>query len=238
VTVVAPAATDVAKPCEPEALLIVATPALDELQVTAAVSICVVLSENVPMAVNCWVVPLAMPGLVGVIATDTSIAGFTVRVVDPDMLPDVAVTVVAPAATDVAKPCEPEALLIVATPALDELQVTAAVSICVVSSENVPMAVNCWVVPLAMPGLVGVTVMDTSVALVTVRSVEPEMPPNLPLMVVLPAFFPYAYACPLPICGAAVMSGDVNTSLLIVATLVSDELHVTNAVRSLVVLSE
>ncbi len=51
------------------------------------------------MAVNFWVVPLAMLGLVGVIAMDTSVAGVTVRVVDPDMLPDVAVIVVDPVAT-------------------------------------------------------------------------------------------------------------------------------------------
>ncbi len=68
-------------------------------------------------------------------AIDTSVAGVTVSVVDPDMLPDVAVTVVEPAATDVARPFEPVALLIVATPALDELQVTAVVRFCVVPSE-------------------------------------------------------------------------------------------------------
>jgi hypothetical protein len=76
-----------------------------------------------------------MLGLVGVIAMDKRNAGVTVRVVDPDMLPDVAVIVVDPVATGVANPLEPAALLIVATPALDELQVTAVVKFCVVLSE-------------------------------------------------------------------------------------------------------
>jgi hypothetical protein len=43
------------------------------------------------------------------------------------MLPDVAVMVLVPAATDVARPFEPVALLIDATPVLDELQVTVVV---------------------------------------------------------------------------------------------------------------
>ena len=66
---------------------------------------------------------------------DTSVAGVTTRVVDPDKLPDVALIVVEPEATAVANPFEPAALLIVATPVLDELQVTAVVMSCVVLSE-------------------------------------------------------------------------------------------------------
>jgi hypothetical protein len=76
-----------------------------------------------------------MPGSVGVIAMDTSVAGVTVRVVDPDMPPEVAVIVVDPAATEEADPLEPAALLIAATPVLDKLQVNAVVRSCVVLSE-------------------------------------------------------------------------------------------------------
>jgi hypothetical protein len=76
-----------------------------------------------------------MLGLVGVIAMDTSVAGVTVRVVDPHMPPNVAVTVVDPVATAVADPLELAALLIVATVRADELQVTAVVRFCVVLSE-------------------------------------------------------------------------------------------------------
>jgi hypothetical protein len=132
---VEPAAAEVAMPLEPPALLMVATAADDEFQVTAVVRSCVVLSEYVPVAVNCRVVPLTMLGLVGLTAMDTSVAEVTVSVVDLDILPDVAVIVVEPAATDVAKPLEPPALLMAATPAVDEFQVTAVVRSCVVLSE-------------------------------------------------------------------------------------------------------
>jgi hypothetical protein len=76
-----------------------------------------------------------MLGLVGVIAMDTSVAGVTVRVVDPHMPPDVAVTVVDPVAVGVANPLELAALLIVATVRADALQVTVVVKSCVVLSE-------------------------------------------------------------------------------------------------------
>jgi hypothetical protein len=66
---------------------------------------------------------------------DTSVAGVTVRYVDPDIPPDVAMIVVDPVATEEAEPLELAALLIVATPVLDELQVTAVVRSCVVLSE-------------------------------------------------------------------------------------------------------
>jgi hypothetical protein len=135
VIVVEPAATDVVKPLELAALLMAATAAVDEFQVTAVVKFCVVLSEKVPVAVNCWVVPIAILGLPGVIAMETSVAAVTVNVVDPDILPDVAVIVVEPAATDVVKPLELAALLMAATPVADEFQVTAVVRSCVVLSE-------------------------------------------------------------------------------------------------------
>src|SRR6266700_3997680 len=134
VIVVVPAATDVAKPCEPPALLIVATAAPDELQVTWVVRSCVVLSLKVPVAVNCRVVPFAMLGFVGVTAIEVRVAAVTVSVVLPETPPKVAVIVVIPAATDVAKPCEPPALLIVAIVLLDELQATWVVRSCVVKS--------------------------------------------------------------------------------------------------------
>ena len=87
------------------------------------------------MAVNCRVVPSAMLGLVGVTDMDTRVAGVTVSVVDPYILPDVAVIVVEPAAAGVARPLEPDTLLMVATPPADEPQVTAVVRSCVVLSE-------------------------------------------------------------------------------------------------------
>jgi hypothetical protein len=76
-----------------------------------------------------------MLGLVGVTAMDTSVAEVTVIVVDFDILPDVAVIVVEPAAIALANPLEPAALLMVPTAVVDEPQVTAVVRFCVVLSE-------------------------------------------------------------------------------------------------------
>jgi hypothetical protein len=53
----------------------VATEFKVELHITDDVRSRVLLSEKVPVAVNCWVVPKAMTGLAGVIAMDTSVAG-------------------------------------------------------------------------------------------------------------------------------------------------------------------
>ena len=68
-----------------------------------------------------------MTGRVGLTAMDSRVAPVTVNVVLPEKLPDVAVIVVLPAATDVANPLKPAALLTVATPELEELQVTDSV---------------------------------------------------------------------------------------------------------------
>jgi hypothetical protein len=132
---VEPAATEIADPFDPAALLIVATVVFEELQVTEAVRSWVESSEKVPMAENCCFVPFAMLGLDGAIASDTSVAGFTVSVVDPETFAAVAVISVDPATAEVARPMEPALLLMVATVALEELQVTDAVRSCVESSE-------------------------------------------------------------------------------------------------------
>lgn len=80
-------------------------------------------------------------------------------------------------------------------------------------------------VPAAMPGLGGVTAIDTSVAEVTVNLVKPEILPKVAVMVVGPADNDEAF--PLE-----------PEELLIVATDVEDEVHVTDEVRSCVLLSE
>ena len=77
-------------------------------------------SENVPVAVNCWVDPTSMLGLAGVTTMEDTIAEFTVKIVLPEIFPEVAVMVEVPAATDVTRPL----LLIVAADVFDEFQVT------------------------------------------------------------------------------------------------------------------
>ena len=88
-----------------------------------------------PVAVNCFVVPSAVLGLTGVTAMETSVGGVTVSVVEPDKLPEVAVIIVEPAATEEASPLEPRVLLIAATDVDDELHVTDPVRFCVELSE-------------------------------------------------------------------------------------------------------
>ena len=66
-------------------------------------------------------------GLAGVTVIDTSVAEVTVRIVEPEMLPEVAVMVVEPTAAGTACPMEPAALLTVATEGAEELQITDVV---------------------------------------------------------------------------------------------------------------
>jgi hypothetical protein len=64
----------------------------------------------------------------------------------------VAVMLVVPTATALARPIVPDALLIVATPVLDELQKTNVVTLSSVPGVNISVAVNCScvVVPIEM----------------------------------------------------------------------------------------
>ncbi len=169
---------------------------------------------------------------------DTSVAGVTVRVVAPDMPPAAADIVVDPAATEVANP----AVLMVATPVLDELQVTVAVRSCVVLSENVPVAVNCPVEPSAMLGLVGVSVMDTRVAGVTVIVVDPEVSPEEAVIFALPTALPVTCPALLAVCwpvrSEVTSPVALPVELSTAAMVASDEVQVTDPVTSLVVLSE
>ena len=80
------------------------------------------------------------------------------------MLPDKAVIVVVPAASEVTNPLKPAVLLIVATPVSEELHVTEVVRSCVVPFEYMPVARSCFFVPGSMPGLSGVIVIEESVA--------------------------------------------------------------------------
>ena len=78
---------------------------------------------------NCWVVPSAIEGLVGVTATEVRTAAVIVTVVE-SLMPlaeSVAAMVVEPTETLVASPLLPGALLTVATAVLEELQVMEVV---------------------------------------------------------------------------------------------------------------
>jgi glutamate racemase len=72
-----------------------------------------------------------MLGLAGETVMDSGVAGVTVRVTVAETLPDVALMVVVPVATEVTFPWEPDALLIAATAGADELHSTDVVISCV-----------------------------------------------------------------------------------------------------------
>ena len=79
-----------------------------------------------------------------------------------------------------------------ATAAEEEVQSTEAVRSCTLESLNVPVAVNCFVVPTAMLPLAGVTTIDTSVADVTVREAVPLIDPEVAVIVAVPVPTPAA----------------------------------------------
>lgn len=81
----------------------------------------------------------------------------TTRVVEPLTPLSVAVIVVVPVATAVARPV----LLIVATLGAEELHVAEEETSLLVPSPNEPIAVNCWVLVSCMDGPEGETEMAT-----------------------------------------------------------------------------
>lgn len=124
-----PAATPVARPPDE----IVALFVFDELHIAEPVIFCVVLSEYVPVAVNCCVALVAMLELSGVTTIDTNAAVCVVivNVAIPETLPDIALIVVVPAATAVAIPAFETFALLVS----DEIQDTEPVMTSVELSE-------------------------------------------------------------------------------------------------------
>src|SRR4051794_33280699 len=129
-----------------------------------------------------------MFGVVGVTAIETSPAGETVSTVEPVTPAAVALIDEVPVATPVARPVA----LIVATEVVAETQVTLLVRFCVELSLNVPVAVNCSVVPLAMLGLAGATAIETSAAGETVSTVDPATPESVALIIDVPFAMPVA----------------------------------------------
>ncbi len=123
---------EVAKPL---LLSIVATSGAVEVQVTNRG--CCKPSEKVPVtAVYCSDAPKEILENAGSTSIDTSAAGFTVRITGAETIfPDAAAIVVVPVPFDVANPCKPAELLIVATVRSDEVHVTDVVRSCIVPSE-------------------------------------------------------------------------------------------------------
>jgi hypothetical protein len=90
----------VAKP----SVVMVATVCVPELHSTVPVMFCVLPSVKVPVAVNCWLAPSGIVGIAGVTAIEMSVAAVTVTVVEPVVVPDVAVILALPKAMLVVMP--------------------------------------------------------------------------------------------------------------------------------------
>jgi len=156
--------------------------------VTDALRSTTLLSEYVPVAVK-GTEPLMASVLVdGVTVMAINVAALTVNVVEPESLPTVAVMVVLPAFSVVAR-CVASSE---ATVGALEVKVALLDTSDTVPSEKVPVAKNCCVTPTPSVGLVGVTAMETSVALVTVRAPEPVILPTVAVIVLDPAPRPVA----------------------------------------------
>ncbi len=100
--------------------------------------------------------------------------------------------VVLPAPRDVARPSLPAAFETAATAPFELNQLTRVVMSRVVASEYTPVAVYWRLVPLEMDASAGVTSIESSVAPVTVRSVEPVFPSKAAETVTVPAAIPEA----------------------------------------------
>ena len=158
---------------------------------------------------------MAMDGVAGATVIEVSVAAVTVRTaVLLVMPPEAAVMLEVPVARPVARP----ALVMVAVVNTEEFQVAELVRSAVVESVKWPVAVNCWVSPLAMDGVAGATVIVVSVAAVTVRTaVLLVMPPEAAVMLDEPAPTPVA-----------------RPALVMVATAVAEEFQVAELLRSCV----
>src|SRR5260370_10780801 len=146
--VVVPSCKLVTKPVA----LSVATPGLVELQAAVAVKSRVLPSLYVPVAVSCSLEPKTTFGLEGEMAME--VRAITVNEVEPVTALKVAEIVVVPGPAAVASPVLAP---IVATPVLLEFQVALVVRSCVLLSEKIPVAVNCWVAGKITVPLAGVT---------------------------------------------------------------------------------
>ena len=208
---------------------ILATAGVEEIQVTDNVFTTDVLSELIPIAVNCCVAPLAILGLTGVIARDESVAAVTSNVVEfvmPVAASRAEIVMGPPTVKAVATPLVPAALLILATAEIGGTvaHVTDAVRSSVERSEYIPVALNCSVVPLAIFRVTGVTTIDERVAAVTFKVVTSVFPVATSVAVIVVA--PNVNAEANPVTGSMLATAGV------------EEIQVTDDVFTITVLSE
>ena len=167
----APAVRAVARPLG----LMVATPIVPDSQVTELVISTDVPSENMPTALNCWATPMGVVGFVGATVSEFKVTPLTVRSAVAARLPEatdeVAVITVWPAVTPVARPLAS----MVATPVVPDCQVTKLVRSADAPSENMPVALNCWVRPLGMLEVGGVIAIELKLTFLTVSGAVTDL---------------------------------------------------------------
>src|SRR5262245_539420 len=132
----------------------VATPATLgalETHVARLVTLRVVPSEKMAVAVNCATVPTGSVGAMGVTSSDTGTATVTVSVVEAEKPMYVAPIVVVPCATGVARPVP----LIVAAIGFEDDHCVWAVTLRVVPFERMSVAVYCTAVPSGVDTAMG-----------------------------------------------------------------------------------
>jgi len=116
----------------------VAAAVFEEVQVADVVRFCVLPSLNVPVAVNCSTVPLAIEAFGPLIAIDCRVAAVTAKAKMFEVMPlCVAVMLLEPTAAPVSRP--PGAMVAAAE---EDAQVTEPVKFWVLPSLKVPVAVN------------------------------------------------------------------------------------------------
>jgi hypothetical protein len=134
------------------------------------------------MTVSGSVLPIGKDESGTEILMDTRTGGVIVTPVDPLIEPDVAVIVAAPCASDVSSP----PALTVATVVAEEDQFTE-LSVCLLASLNVPIAVSVCVEPKGRDGEEGVMEMDCSDGCTVVPPVLPPPPQLLNPAIISPA---------------------------------------------------
>jgi hypothetical protein len=218
---VTPADTPVANP----PALMAANLVAEEAQTALKVTLLVVPSLKVAIAVNCSVPFGASEALSGVTAMDLTVAVGEaalpmVSIVAPVTPLFLAARLLAPSPTPVAKPVA----LMVTNSGCDVVQSDVVVTSFVVPSLMVAVAANCKLVPCAIVVRAGVTTMDLMVgvpvpeAAVTVNAVTALTLPMAAEMLEAPAATPFA-----------------TPAALMVAVPIADEVHVAVLVTLLVV---
>lgn len=124
------------------------------------------------VAVNCWVVPAAKLALVGETAMELTVLAVTVSEAVPLTPPIEAKIAVEPAPTAFARPDE----FIEATAVFALVHPTVVVTLAVVPSLYVAIAVNCCVSPAAILAFAGEIVIEVTVLADTAREAVPLIP--------------------------------------------------------------